>query len=226
MDPKPETAPKHRIFLVEDHPMFRKAVGDWLRNEPDLEVVGEASSCGSTLAALRQTQVDAVVVDLTLEGTDGLELIKHLRAEHPDLRILVLSMHDEEAYAMRALRAGAHGYVMKRAPGEAFMQALRQILRGEVYVSDSFGKKLIFRALQADALNLNDPLANISDRELEVLRLLGQGRSTREIATHLHLSVKTVESHRLNLRDKLGLTTSAELVRFALDWHAGSAAPG
>lgn len=225
MDPQFQPIAKHRIFVVEDHPMFRKAVIDWLRSEPDLEIVGEANSCGSALAALRETEAEVVVVDLTLEGTDGLELIKHLRAEHPELRILVLSMHDEEAYAMRALRAGAHGYVMKRAPGEEFMQALRQVLRGEVHVSENFGKKLIFRALQADAQNLNDPLAKISDRELEVLRLLGQGRSTREIAAHLHLSIKTVESHRLNLRDKLGLATSSELVRFALDWHAGSTVP-
>jgi DNA-binding NarL/FixJ family response regulator len=210
----------YRIFVVEDHPMFRKAVVDWLRNEPGFDVVGEASSARMALAELREKEADAAVLDISLEGTDGLELIKHLRSEHPDLRILILSMHDEEAYALRALRAGAQGYVMKREPGETFIAALHQILRGEVYVSPSFGKKLIYRAVQASFNEGADPLAKISDRELEVLRLLGEGRSTREIAEQLNLSIKTVESHRLNLRDKLNLKSSSELVRFAIEWRA------
>jgi DNA-binding NarL/FixJ family response regulator len=213
----------YRIFVVEDHPMFRKAVVDWLKNEPGFEVVGEASSARAALTELREKEADAAVLDISLEGTDGLELIKHLRSEHPDLRILILSMHDEEAYALRALRAGAQGYVMKREPGETFIAALHQILRGEVYVSPSFGKKLIYRAVQASFNEGADPLAKISDRELEVLRLLGEGRSTREIAEQLNLSIKTVESHRLNLRDKLNLKSSSELVRFAIEWRANKA---
>jgi DNA-binding NarL/FixJ family response regulator len=217
------TATVRRIFVVEDHPMFRKAVVDWLKAEPGVEVVGEASSARMALAELREKSADAAVLDISLEGTDGLELIKHLRSEHPDLRILVLSMHDEEAYALRALRAGAQGYVMKRESGETFIAALHQVLRGEVYVSPGFGKKLIYRAVQASFGDGGDPLAKISDRELEVLRLLGEGRSTREIAEQLNLSIKTVESHRLNLRDKLNLKNSAELVRFAIEWRANKA---
>jgi DNA-binding NarL/FixJ family response regulator len=212
--------PSHRILVIDDHPIFRKAVIDCLRVEPGFEVAGEADSARTALTALRENQAHAAVVDISLDGADGLELTKHLRAEHPDLRILVVSMHDEEAYALRALRAGAHGYLTKRACGETFVAALRQVLRGEMYVSAAFEKKLIYRALETKGDALKNPLSTLSDRELEVLRHLGEGRSTREIAERLALSSKTVESHRLHLRDKLKLKTSSELVRFALQWTA------
>jgi DNA-binding NarL/FixJ family response regulator len=208
-----------RVFVVEDHPMFRQAVVELLSREPRYEVVGQANSAATTRAALGITPADAVMLDITLEGTDGLELIKHLRAEHPNVRILVLTMHDEDSYALRALRAGAHGYLTKRATGEVLLQALDQVLRGEIYVSENFGRKLITHAVQANWTDAGDPLARVSDRELEVLQLVGEGRSTREIADHLRLSVKTVETHRLNLRDKLKLENSAELVRYAIEWR-------
>ncbi len=198
--------------------MFRHAVVGWLDAEPRFEVVGQAGSSPQTLSALRETEADAVVLDLSLEGADGLELIKHLRTEHRDLRILVLSMHDEKVYAMRALRAGAHGYIMKRAPGEAFVEALDQVLAGKIYVSPAFGNTLIYRSVHSAETGDDSPLARLSDRELEVLRHVGEGRSSRAIAELLRLSIKTVESHRLRLRDKLGVENSAELVRFATEF--------
>ena len=206
-----------RVFIVDDHPMFRNAVGEWLAQEPRYRVCGEAKTAPEALDALRAEPADIVILDISLQGSDGLELIKHLRTEQPGARILVLSMHDENTYAARALRAGAQGYMMKSESGETFLQALDQIGRGETYVSPDFRERLIYQtSFSGDGTE--DPLRCLSDRELEVLKWVGSGISSREIAHRLHLSIKTIESHRLHLKQKLRLRSSPELVRFAREW--------
>jgi len=185
--------------------------------EEDLEVCGEAATAPEALDALRRIKADAVVIDISLPGSDGIELLKHLRSEHPHLPLLVISAHDEKVYALRALRAGAAGYLMKNEGEDCLIPALRKALAGEVWVSPAFGEQIIYKVVHGAEAGGN-PLDGLSDRELEVLRLIGAGKSTQEIADLLHLSVKTVESHRLHIKEKLALQTSTELVRFAHEW--------
>ena len=185
--------------------------------EEDLEVCGEAATAPEALDALRRIKADAVVIDISLPGSDGIELLKHLRSEHPHLPLLVISAHDEKVYALRALRAGAAGYLMKNEGEDCLIPALRKALAGEVWVSPAFGEQIIYKVVHG-AVAGGNPLDGLSDRELEVLRLIGAGKSTQEIADLLHLSVKTVESHRLHIKEKLALQTSTELVRFAHEW--------
>ena len=185
--------------------------------EEDLEVCGEAATAPEALDALRRIKADAVVIDISLPGSDGIELLKHLRSEHPHLPLLVISAHDEKVYALRALRAGAAGYLMKNEGEDCLIPALRKALAGEVWVSPAFGEQNIYKVVHGAEAGGN-PLDGLSDRELEVLRLIGAGKSTQEIADLLHLSVKTVESHRLHIKEKLALQTSTELVRFAHEW--------
>jgi DNA-binding NarL/FixJ family response regulator len=170
------------------------------------------------LSALREIQPDIVVLDVSLQGCNGIELLKHLATEHPNLPVLVLSMHDERHYALRALRAGAGGYVMKREHVDNFVAALRRVLAGKIYVSEALSEQLIHQALRGNNKEASSPIDLLSDRELEILQLVGQGRSSRDIAEQLHLSTKTVESHRLRMKEKLGLKSASELVRFAISW--------
>jgi DNA-binding NarL/FixJ family response regulator len=217
---------KRRVFVVDDHPVFRLGVQQLVNSEPDLEVCGQAVSAAQALAGLRSVEADVVVVDVSLPGANGIELVKQIRAEHEDLPILVLSAHDESQYALRALRAGAGGYLMKSEAADKLLPAVRKVLDGEISVSRTFGEQLIFKVAQGASTG-GSPVDSLSDRELEVLELLGAGRSTREMAEALNLSVKTVESHRLHIKDKLGLGHSTELVRFAMDWasHGAAAVP-
>jgi DNA-binding NarL/FixJ family response regulator len=216
--PKANATAKKRIFLVEDHPIFRQGLRQMVNSEPDLEVLGEADSAPRAVSKLREMAVDAAVLDISLQGTNGLELIKQIRAEHAALPILVLSMHDEMVYALRALRAGANGYLMKNELPETVLSALRRVLAGEVAVSPSFGEQLIYRVVQSGRVGEPSPIDSLTDRELEILDLVGHGRSSRQIAADLHLSTKTVESHRLHIKDKLGLKSAGELVRFGVEW--------
>ncbi|MHA3772776.1 response regulator [Verrucomicrobiota bacterium sgz303538] len=213
-----ETPTKRRVFVVDDHPIFRHGIVQVINSEPDFDVCGEANSASEALAALREIAVDIAVLDISLQGCNGIELIKHLAAEHPKLPMLVLSMHDERHYAVRALRAGANGYVMKREHVDNFITALRRVLEGKIYVSDALGEQLIFQALRGNTTEASSPVDLLSDREVEILQLVGQGRSSRDIADQLHLSTKTVESHRLRMKEKLGLKNASELVRFAMNW--------
>jgi len=213
----PSQTARSRIFIVDDHPIFRQGLAKMINLEPDLEVCGEATSAAQTLDALRRINADAAVVDISLPGADGIELVKHLHAEHPKLPILVISVHDERVYALRALRAGALGYLMKREGEHLLISALRSVLAHKVWVSPAFGEQLIYKVASGAAEGVS-PLDSLSDRELEVLRLIGEGKSSREIAEALHLSVKTVESHRLHVKEKLNLGTSSDLVRFAAEW--------
>ena len=207
--------PKHSVLVVDDHPIIRHGVCQTLGLEPDLQVVAEASSATEALDALRTFSADLAVIDVSLNGTNGIELIKQIRNEHPRLPILVLSMHDESLYALRAVRAGAGGYIMKREAPDLLLTAVRKVLGGEVYLSPALERSA--RPAEEPAAAAN-PIDALSDRELEVLDLVGQGHHTRDIAQRLDLSAKTIETHRLNMKDKLGLKTAPELIRYAVNW--------
>lgn len=216
---KKETAPAiKRILIVDDHPVVRQGVRHMLEQEPDLRVCAEAESAGEALQALQKQKPDLAIVDISLKGTDGLELTKWIRAQDEDLPILVLSMHDESLYAERVLRAGAHGYLMKAEVGDKIIAAVRKVLAGEIYLSEKVGQSILHEVSGRGGPLDESPIRNLSDRELEVFRLIGQGHGTREIANLLHLSVKTIETYRAHIKEKLGLTSATQLVRYAAQW--------
>ncbi len=206
------------IIVVDDHPLFRKGVVQMLSQEPDLEVRAEAESSPGALELLRRTPVDLAIVDIGLHGSaNGIELTKSIKAEHPNLPVLVLSMHDESLYADRALRAGARGYLMKREALDSVITAVRTVLSGEIYVSPTMSKRMIAEHVGADGHG-RSPVEKLTDRELEVLQLIGDGKEVRAIAQELHLSPKTVEAHRAHIKEKLNLSNAREVVRFATAW--------
>jgi len=209
---EPVPPARRTILIVDDHALLRRGLTSLIESEPDLVVCGEAASCWAALDAIRESPPDLVIVDLALEGSDGLDLVKEMKRHHPDIPALVLSMHDEAVYAERALQAGAKGYIMKREPTEALVRAIRQVLGGEIAVSSHIVTGLTKKLSKSASLS---PVDLLSDRELEVFRLFGEGRSRCEIADDLHLSVKTVEAHRAHIYEKLGLGGAAELRRQA-----------
>jgi DNA-binding NarL/FixJ family response regulator len=209
---------RKRVLIIDDHPLLRRGMATLIASEPDFEICGEADHAQSGLQAMRETFPHIALVDITLPGTDGLELIKLMLSEQPKLRILVVSMHDESLYALRSLRAGAKGYLMKAEALEQIVTALRKIVAGDLYVTPRFSERLVFRAIQSLEDGMGSPVDRLSDRELEVLRFLGKGLGTRDIAQALHLSVKTIETHRAHIKEKLGFKEAAEMVRFAIDW--------
>lgn len=212
------TESKRRIFLVDDHPVLRDGLRRLLEAESDLQVCGEADSARKAFDRIEVTSPELVIVDISLPGPSGIELIKGLKARLPNLRILVLSMHDEALYAERALRAGAKGYVMKQAPTEYLLTAVRRVLKNEIYLSQSLSSQFLGAFVSQKSIP-GPILKNLSDREFEIVRLIGKGFTTREVARELGISGKTVESHRGNIRRKLNLRSGSELVRFALS-HA------
>lgn len=209
---------KARVLLVDDHAIVRDGLAQLIQREEDLMVCGEASSAEEAVQAATKYNPDLAVVDISLGGANGLELIKNLNAMRRGLPILVLSMHDEAHYAERALRAGATGYVMKRAGREQIMEAIRTVLAGEIFVSEAINKSMLHQYLHGSEGREASPISRLSDRELEVLTLIGRGLSSKEIAERLHLSQKTVDSHRTHLKEKLNLPGAAELVKFAFEW--------
>ena len=211
---------QRKILIVDDHPVFRHGIAALISAEKDLTVCGEAESAPAALDVMRRLKPDLAVLDISLQGTNGIELIKLMRSEQPRLPVLILSMHDESLYALRALRAGAKGYLMKAEAMTQVVNALRKVLNGEIYVSPRFSERLIFKAIQSLEGGMGSPVDKLSDRELEVLQLLGKGFGTREIANELHLSVKTIETHRAHIKEKLGFKDAGEMVRFAIDWVA------
>ncbi len=211
--------PPWRVVLVDDHPIVRQGLRRVISATEDLHVCGEAETAQEARKAARDLQPDAMVVDLSLREGDGIELVKDLRAHHPRLPILVLSMHDEQVYAERLLAAGASGYIMKQAASNLFLTALRHVLAGGTYVSPEISSRMIGRLGGGE--RPQSPIDQLSNRELQILQMIGRGRSTREVAESLHLSIKTVESHRQRIKRKLGLTTSPQLVQFAANWIAG-----
>jgi len=218
--PKSESKTKNRVLIVDDHPVFRHGISALINAEADLVVCGEAASASTALEAMRQLEPDVALLDISLPGTNGIELVKLMKAERPKLPLLMLSMHDESLYALRALKAGALGYVMKAEALTHILDALRKVLGGEVYVSPRFGEQLIFQAIHSPEGGSGSPVDKLSDREVEVLGWLGRGLGTKKIAEKLHLSVKTIETHRAHIKEKLGFRDAAELVRFATDWAA------
>jgi len=214
------TQGKRRVLIVDDHPIFRVGLAGLIMESSHLEVCGNADSAPAALEAMRLMNPDLVLLDLSLRGTNGLELIKSMKAERPDLAILVISMHDEAVFGLRALKAGALGYVMKAEAMNHVEEAISKVLQGKIYVSPEFGEQLIFKAVQSTEAGASSPVDLLSDRELEVLQLLGKGESTRSIAETLHLSVKTIETHRAHIKEKLGFRESEEMVKFAIDWVA------
>ena len=218
MKPKAAPAARRRILLVDDHPFMRAGLGQLIGCQPDLVVGGEAGNPAEALQALARQRPDLILTDLTMPGRSGLEFIKDLRAAHPEIPILVVSMHDEAVYAERVLRAGARGYIMKEAGGEALLGAIRQVLRGEAYVSPKMSARILENLSSRRPRGSTSPIERLTDREFEVFQLIGQGKGTREIATELHLSPKTVDVHRSHLKEKLGLRDATALIRHAVRW--------
>jgi DNA-binding NarL/FixJ family response regulator len=209
---------KKRILIVDDHPMMRQGLAQLIDNEPDLSVCGEADAAGPALTAAGTQKPDLVIADISLPDKSGLELIKDLQSMHSGLPVLVVSMHDESLYAERVLRAGGRGYIMKQEGGKKLMDAIRQVLSGQIYVSERMSAKILEIFSGRRPQGSDSPLAQLSDREFEVFESIGQGKATREIADHLHLSVKTVEVHRANIRKKLKLASGMDVVHRAIRW--------
>ncbi|SET26651.1 two component transcriptional regulator, LuxR family [Nitrosomonas marina] len=207
-----------QILLVDDHPMMRHGMAMLINMEPDLEVFAEAGDGEEALAILRKNkQIDVVLLDVTLKTISGLEVIKNIHSHYPDLPVLFVSMHDETIYAERALRAGARGYVMKQEPGEVLINAIREVLQGKIYLSEKLHEKLLNRIVAGQA-EPESPINKLTPSEFEVLHLIGAGHSSQEIANLLKRSIKTIETHRFNIRTKLKLKDSADLIRFATRW--------
>jgi DNA-binding NarL/FixJ family response regulator len=211
---------KRKVFVVDDHPIVRAGLAELINREPDLAVCGDAEEMHAALQAVEALKPDILIVDISLNGPDGLDLLKNIRTRDAALPVLILSMHDESIYAERALRAGANGYIMKQEATEQVLVALRRILNREIYVSERIANKMLhqFVGWGGSTTAKHSPLDDLSDRELEVLRLIGEGHGTRQIAEELHLSVKTVESYQAHLKDKLSLKNSRELVQYAIQW--------
>jgi len=210
------TQTKRKVFVVDDHPIVREGLTLLINREADLAVCGVAEETHSALRTIEVLKPDILIVDISLNGPDGLDLLKTIRTKDPDLPVLILSMHDESIYAERVLRAGANGYIMKQEATERVLVALRRILNREIYVSDRVANKMLQQYVGVSNTAKRSPLDELSDRELEVLRLIGEGYSTREIAENLHISVKTVETYQGHLKEKLGLKNSRELFQFAI----------
>jgi DNA-binding NarL/FixJ family response regulator len=209
---------KSRVLVVDDHPIVRQGLTLLINRESDLTVCGEASDAHTAMQSLTATQPDILVVDISLNGPDGLDLLKNVRSRHPDLPVLILSMHDESIYAERALRAGAQGYIMKQEATEKVLVALRRILSREIYVSERIANRMLHRYIGNPSASKPSSIADLTDRELEVFRLIGEGHSTRQIAEELHISVKTVESYQSHIKEKLSLRSARELVQHAIQW--------
>jgi DNA-binding NarL/FixJ family response regulator len=211
----------HRVLIVDDHPIVRQGLRRVMENEDDLTVCGEAESVDDARAAIKEFNPDVIVADISLKQGDGIELVRDVRAHHPHLPILVLSMHDETIYAERLLAAGANGYIMKQAASEQFLVAIRRVIEGGIYVSESIGNKMIQKFASGGTYLSANPIDRLSNRELQILHMIGKGMSTREAAQSLNLSIKTVESHRQRIKRKLNLTTGTQLVQYAVNWFTG-----
>lgn len=215
--PKP-TEQKRQIVIVDDHPVVRQGLSQLINQEADLFVCGTAEDIPGALKLIAASRPEVVIVDLSLKDASGLELIKDIKTRHPKTLILVLSMLDESFYAERVLRAGAQGYIMKEAAAEKVIVALRRILGGQVYLSDAMSSRILMGFVGGKPADDGLPVKQLSDRELEVFEMIGQGIGTRQIAEKLHLSVKTIESHRANIKTKLKLNNAAELLQQAIMW--------
>jgi DNA-binding NarL/FixJ family response regulator len=210
---------KHRIFLVDDHPLVREGLTNLINEQNDLIVCGEAEDSGGAITGIAKTRPDVVLVDISLKNESGLELVKNLESQFPLVALIVLSMHDEALYAERALRAGARGYVMKRESTKSVLASIRRVLEGGVYVSERVVNSMARRFSSSSKGAESSPVERLSDRELEIFRLLGQGRTTAQIAEDLHLSLKTVQAYCARAKEKFGVSSLGELLRAAIRWE-------
>ena len=209
---------KTKIVIVDDHPIVRQGLAELINHEDDLVVCGQAEEAPEAMGVIKAIKPDMVIVDILLKETSGMELIKDIKARYPNLAVLALSMHDESLYAERALRAGAKGYIMKAEATEKVIGAIRKILSGDIYLSEPMAAKLIHKLVGGRTKVGASAIDRLSDRELEVFRLIGQGYGTRQIAEKLHLSVKTIETYRAHIKEKLNLSDAAELLQYAIQW--------
>jgi len=219
--PYPERSPrgeKKTVLVVDDHPLMRQGLALLINQQHDMHVCGEAEEAQAAMQAIQRLRPDIMILDISLKGPDGIELLKNIRATEPNLPVLVLSMHDEAIYAERALRARANGYIMKQEATEKVLVAVRRILGGEVYLSERMSNKMLQQYVGGAPNMIQSRIASLSDRELEVFRRIGEGRATREIAEELHLSVKTVETYQAHIKDKLALRSGRELIQHAIQW--------
>lgn len=215
---QPCYASKRTVFVVDDHPLLRQGLALLINQQQDMEVCGEAEEANAAMQAIGRKKPDILIVDISLNGPDGLDLLKNIRASYPDLPVLILSMHDEAIYAERALRARANGYIMKQEATEKVLVAVRRILNGEMYLSDRMANKMLQQYIGGSPAAIQSRISALSDRELEVFCLIGEGRGTREIADELHLSIKTVETYQAHIKEKLSLHSGRELIQHAVQW--------
>jgi DNA-binding NarL/FixJ family response regulator len=227
--PKANAAAKKRLLIVDDHPMTRDGLKHLIDREPDLQVAWQAENGAQALERVMAEEPDLALVDITLPDKSGIDLIKDLKAVRPNLSVLVISMHDESLYAERALRAGARGYITKQEGGAKLMQAIRQVLAGQIYVDGKTAARIVeIFSGQRSTTHERSPVALLSDREFEIFQLIGEGLASKEIGVRMNISAKTVEAHRLNIKSKLSLNTAAELIAFSARWTAsqsGGVAP-
>src|SRR6266446_5162499 len=218
--PSAAVARKSRIFLVDDHPLVREGLANLINHQDDLMVCGEAEDGAEALSGIGAVRPDVALIDISLKNESGLELVKNLEARFPLVALIVLSMHDEALYAERALRAGARGYVMKRETTKSVLTAIRRVLEGSVYISQRVVNSMARRFVLSDKELPSSPVEQLSDRELEIFRLLGQGCTTSQIADDLHVSLKTVQAYCARAREKFGVNSFGELIRLAVRWDA------
>jgi len=209
---------KTNILLVDDHPIVRQGLAELVNQQTDLVVCGQAEDAHQAMKAVKELKPDMAIVDISLKETSGMELIKDINSQYPDLPVLALSMHDESLYAERALRAGARGYIMKDEATEKVIMAIHKILRGEIYISDKMATKMMRKLVGSSTELTTSPVERLSDRELEVFQLIGKGFGTRQISERLFLSIKTIETYRAHIKEKLHLADSAEMLRYAIQW--------
>ena len=209
---------KAQILLVDDHPLFRQGLRELIDREPGWRVCGEAADAEEAVRLVGETNPDMVIIDISLGGSNGIDLIKNLNASNAELPMLVVSMHDESLYTERAIRAGAMGYVMKHEPPKTFKTAIHRVLGGEMYLSEKMGSSLVAKLMRGGDEPEETPMNRLSDRELEVFRLFGQGKGTRQIAEELNLTIATINSFRARIKEKLRLKNSTELLLNAIHW--------
>ena len=217
-EPTVARKPKTKVLLVDDHPILRAGLGKLINQEADMMICGEAEDGPTAFDLAGTLNPDIAVIDISLKGSNGIELVKNLKARYPDLPTLVLSMHDESLYAERALRAGSLGYFMKEEAIEQVLVAIRKVLQGEIFLSEKMKGKMLQQMASGKGKVISSPIEQLTDRELEVFRLIGEGCSTRQIAGQLHLSVRTVEAYREYIKSKLNLKNATELVQHAFHW--------
>ena len=216
---------KKKILIVEDHPIFRWGLSELINQEPDMVVCGEATSASGAWKAIERLDPDLIIADITLENSDGIDLTKDINRRGKTIPVLILSMHDQFLYAERALHAGARGYIMKQEAMESVVTAIRQVLAGKIYLNDRVKDRILFNLADRPAGDSRSSIDRLTDRELEVFRMIGKGFSTREIASKLHLSIKTIGTYRERIKEKLNLKHANELVRHAVHWEKTGEVP-